>query len=801
MSCETSTRAFCAALSADLAPGLGVAAADLQDLLLEIHELAATRAERRAAPDDTDQSALAKQQRLLARAEDQSARERTIEAFRAMRAQKIDVPAHGEPDPSLGFALPKLPAQHGWQAVWVTARALRRGDSLLQIAEECIAARHLPLGAGAIAPGVRLSALRCVAAEPLMIDLVNAPDDDLADDRRVERALEAAAREFVAREAASTPALRAAATAFTSTRAAWFRAPDDPQGQAEIRAAMRNFALALCEAAGVAKCIDCGRFVGDPSQHACPGGARLRGPRIAPAPQPHAYIDARLLAEPYERARSDRGKARTLAAAIALASRNGAPRLYALGLWLVDLNAPPEDVMRIAQAMPLGAPEYPTLLLRARIGGAAPPMPAPATAAVPPSPAAPPPTAGERALVEGWVETYLGCPTGKGDAQLRATTIGNARHYGPGALYALAQELWAFGESDAVLEEVAQATDPSTPQHAAIRDLIARPRPVPPAPPPHDPLPDPDLVGVVRVMNAPAVTGPDTLFGRFFGGAEQVQDAIARIFAAGRAGLLQNAPGVAGEEFTADDVRLAAALARRAKMPLGALPSSETRSGAAALRGYALVERAIQDLEHGGKLSYGLAGFVNRAVPRDALSEADQDTLNGLHAVAHFDGADRGMSMAALALRLRPGPPRDALLRQAVAQTLSATSARRRTTALAQIMDAQPSAELREEVLGQALNGRSVVKGVEVIQAMALRMDEPELALWAHRAHEAANDQLNHELRRMIRWQRNRLASGKARRCDTCEAIIPRFAGAHHCPGISDGEARARAAAALGGAS
>src|SRR6266545_5011523 len=111
MSCDNNTRAYCERAGARIAPALGVSPAEATELLLQVHELGATRAEQALASrrEGGGQGVAARQAALTARAADTAAEEATVEIFREMRAMspQMDVPAHGDPHPQYGFALPK----------------------------------------------------------------------------------------------------------------------------------------------------------------------------------------------------------------------------------------------------------------------------------------------------------------------------------------------------------------------------------------------------------------------------------------------------------------------------------------------------------------------------------------------------------------------------------------------------------------------------------------------------------------------------------------------------------------------
>ena len=75
--------------------------------------------------------------------DDAAAREATIAAFQALVAldPPIPPPSHSKSDPVLGFALPKLPNQHAWRALWETVQAAHARSELPPLASEVLAAR------------------------------------------------------------------------------------------------------------------------------------------------------------------------------------------------------------------------------------------------------------------------------------------------------------------------------------------------------------------------------------------------------------------------------------------------------------------------------------------------------------------------------------------------------------------------------------------------------------------------------------------------------------------------------------
>ncbi|KPV46581.1 hypothetical protein SE17_43175, partial [Kouleothrix aurantiaca] len=127
---------------------LGVSPAEATELLLQVHELGATRAEQALASrrEGGGQGVAARQAVLTARAADTAAEEATVEIFREMRAMspRMDVPAHGDPHPEYGFALPKRPAQYGWKEVRDRRRQALEGQAA-GLSAEAIRGRLSPL--------------------------------------------------------------------------------------------------------------------------------------------------------------------------------------------------------------------------------------------------------------------------------------------------------------------------------------------------------------------------------------------------------------------------------------------------------------------------------------------------------------------------------------------------------------------------------------------------------------------------------------------------------------------------------
>ena len=138
MSCDGNTAAHAANLAASpqIAAALGGGdPAAAKEAILNIHELATTRAERAIG----QRGQLAGLAKIQARGADAAAAEATVVAFKEIKAAGLAVPAHGDAHARYGVALPKLATQYGWQAVQQTVDAVRGRQSLPAIAQEVLA--------------------------------------------------------------------------------------------------------------------------------------------------------------------------------------------------------------------------------------------------------------------------------------------------------------------------------------------------------------------------------------------------------------------------------------------------------------------------------------------------------------------------------------------------------------------------------------------------------------------------------------------------------------------------------------
>ncbi|KPV54630.1 hypothetical protein SE17_02610, partial [Kouleothrix aurantiaca] len=302
MSCDTSARAYCTHIGHQIAPILGMAPPEARAVLLELHELATTRVE--AATPAQRSGRTTAQNRLAAaraRAEDAAAAEATTALFAEMRSMQppIPVPSHGEIDPATGLALPKPAAQHGWRAVYETVQAARAGRELPDLAREIIGAFRARStstpDAVARAALARMPSLWTTANTTASVGSADAVAEtqDLA----------ATAAQLDRRGVAAE--LREAAVAFREAMQG---------GGVAFRMARRNLAIAVVTAAGVDRCLACGRYVELDGAHTCPAepvaaaipvmekGTPDRLTQEALAPHLHALSQAPFFPEPLREA-------------------------------------------------------------------------------------------------------------------------------------------------------------------------------------------------------------------------------------------------------------------------------------------------------------------------------------------------------------------------------------------------------------------------------------------------------------------------------------------------------------------
>ncbi len=239
MSYDTSARAYCTHIAHQIAPALGMTPPEARAVLLELQELATTRAEAATPAQRSGRSTT--QDRLAAaraRGQDAAAAEATSALFAEMRSMQppVPVPSHGEIDPATGLALPKPAAQHGWRAVYETVQAARAGRELPALAREIIAASRARSAstpeAVARAALARMPSLWTTANTAASVDSAAAVAEtqDLA-----------ATAALLDRDGAGAE-LREAAAAFRDAL---------PEGGVAFRTARRNLAIAIVGAAGV----------------------------------------------------------------------------------------------------------------------------------------------------------------------------------------------------------------------------------------------------------------------------------------------------------------------------------------------------------------------------------------------------------------------------------------------------------------------------------------------------------------------------------------------------------------------
>lgn len=302
MSCDTSARAYCTHIGHQIAPILGMAPPEARAVLLELHELATTRVE--AATPAQRSGRTTAQDRLAAaraRAEDAAAAEATTALFAEMRSMQppIPVPSHGEIDPATGLALPKPDAQHGWRAVYETVQAARAGRELPDLAREIIGAFRARStstpDAVARAALARMPSLWTTANTTASVGSADA----VAETQDLAATAAQLDRSGVAAE------LREAAVAFREAMQG---------GGVAFRMARRNLAIAVVTAAGVDRCLACGRYVELDGAHTCPAepvaaaipvmekGTPDRLTQEALAPHLHALSQAPFFPEPLREA-------------------------------------------------------------------------------------------------------------------------------------------------------------------------------------------------------------------------------------------------------------------------------------------------------------------------------------------------------------------------------------------------------------------------------------------------------------------------------------------------------------------
>jgi len=261
MSCDTSARAYCTHIAHQIAPALGMTPPEARAVLLELQELATTRAEAATPAQRSGRSTT--QNRLAAaraRGEDAAAAEATSALFAEMRSMHppVPVPSHGEIDPATGLALPKPAAQHGWRAVYETVQAARAGRELPDLAREIIGAFRACSAATpeavARAALTRMPSLWTTANTTANVDSADA----------VAETQDLAATAALLDRDGVTAELREAAVTFREAM---------PIGGVAFRTARRNLAIAIVAAASVSRCLACGRYVELEGVHACPAEA------------------------------------------------------------------------------------------------------------------------------------------------------------------------------------------------------------------------------------------------------------------------------------------------------------------------------------------------------------------------------------------------------------------------------------------------------------------------------------------------------------------------------------------------
>lgn len=288
MSCDSSTRLFCARAAAQLGAAFGGNAALAQQALEQVHELATARAAAQRA--ERGERTPARLDAARERAADARAEEATIAIFYEMQQLRpaIPVPAHGDADPRYGFPLPNRDAQRGWLAVHETLAAARHGRPLPDLAREVRDGMIRQAGKSAPMP---LMARAYVEAAPEIVDVAN--DRARPVDAAARGTLDAAARALAPRaqgalaaadrasrakrrdRAVATAALVTAATdvlprenALRISAASYL--DSKKRGGDEHAADTWSLAGALCAVGGVRRCSSCGRYQSLTTPHQCP---------------------------------------------------------------------------------------------------------------------------------------------------------------------------------------------------------------------------------------------------------------------------------------------------------------------------------------------------------------------------------------------------------------------------------------------------------------------------------------------------------------------------------------------------
>ena len=271
MSCEGRFKHFCAAVGASLGATLG----DGAQALVDIQEIARSRAPEKPTPVPANADLPTRMRGLSAQARETEAEAKTVALFRLMREQHgIDPPAHGKRVRD-GVQVPRREATYGYAAVWDVLQAVTNHTPLPPVAEELHTVQQRKLQ-------------RAQEGQQLQTVLErHAPGIALAAHGTGDVfTLRHLTTQMRAQETLAGP-LREAATAMRAALDGWERLGRSysgpamresvfPEQYAALRAQTKAFGRALADRAGLATCAQCGRYLAGAGVHICPVSDVLR---------------------------------------------------------------------------------------------------------------------------------------------------------------------------------------------------------------------------------------------------------------------------------------------------------------------------------------------------------------------------------------------------------------------------------------------------------------------------------------------------------------------------------------------
>ena len=267
MSCDSSFSSYC---DTSCTPGSAVTAAldgdpeRAREILTSVLDLGRNRAPATGGGEG-------KLAALATKAARAQARELTMALFREIRAVGLKAPSHGEPDPSLGFALPKEDTIAGYAAVQETIAAARTGQPLPLIAQQ-VRFAQLAREDGTVDGDAR----HAFTKEPGLIAVANGdrPASELAPQ------IASCYRHF-RQSYGGRPNCPPELQAAIDTLPDGLFASDG----ADLSTRMRALVQALAAAGGVPRCPTCQQWVSPTdSSHTCPTTAPDRAVRAPASP-------------------------------------------------------------------------------------------------------------------------------------------------------------------------------------------------------------------------------------------------------------------------------------------------------------------------------------------------------------------------------------------------------------------------------------------------------------------------------------------------------------------------------------